>query len=54
MASAGIRQCIRDVTAYLLYLIFVAALGPLQFGFHLVGAPSPLLRPDERSLISVG
>lgn len=36
MASAGLRQCIRDVTPYLLYLILVATLGPLQFGFHLV------------------
>jgi len=36
MASGGVRQCIRDVTPYLLYLMLVATLGPLQFGFHLV------------------
>ena len=39
MASGGTRQRFRDVTPYLLYLVIVAALGPLQFGFHLV---SPL------------
>ena len=25
-----------DVTAYLCYILFIAAVGPLQFGFHLV------------------
>lgn len=27
----------RDTTSYLCYLLFIATLGPLQFGFHLVG-----------------
>lgn len=36
MASGGMRQCIKDITPYLLLLIFISTLGPLQFGFHLV------------------
>lgn len=28
----------RDTTSYLCYLLFIATLGPLQFGFHLVGS----------------
>ena len=36
MASGGMRQCIQDITPYLLFLIFISTLGPLQFGFHLV------------------
>ena len=35
-------QFIRDVTLYLVYLIFVTTLGPLQFGFHLVRAKKQL------------
>jgi hypothetical protein len=42
MASTSLRQRIRDVTLYLVYLIFVTTLGPLQFGFHLV-RETPLL-----------
>lgn len=30
------RTWFRDLTAYFLYIIFVATLGPLLFGFHLV------------------
>ncbi|KAF8850400.1 general substrate transporter [Acephala macrosclerotiorum] len=41
MPSAGLRQCIHDVTLYLVYLIFIAALGPLQFGFHLAELNAP-------------
>jgi uncharacterized membrane protein len=43
MPSAGMRQCIRDVSIYLVYLIFISTLGPLQFGFHLVRPLPPLL-----------
>ena len=44
MPSAGIRQCLHDVTFYLITLIFITTLGPLQFGFHLVGGlPIPSL-----------
>lgn len=31
------RSLTRDTTSYLCYLLFIATLGPLQFGFHLVG-----------------
>ncbi|KAE8449902.1 hypothetical protein EG329_007379 [Mollisiaceae sp. DMI_Dod_QoI] len=41
MPSAGLRQCIHDVTPYLIYLIFISALGPLQFGFHLAELNAP-------------
>ncbi|RDW82895.1 hypothetical protein BP5796_04386 [Coleophoma crateriformis] len=41
MASTGLRQCVRDVTPYLLLLILVSTLGPLQFGFHLAELNSP-------------
>lgn len=26
----------RDTTAYLFYILFIVALGPFQFGYHLV------------------
>lgn len=42
MAPSGVRQCIRDVTVYLIFIIFFSTLGPLQFGFHLV---YPLFAP---------
>lgn len=31
------KSLTRDTTFYLCYLLFIATLGPLQFGFHLVG-----------------
>lgn len=27
----------QEVTTYLVYLVFIVTLGPLQFGYHLVG-----------------
>lgn len=30
------RAWFRDLTPYFLYILFVATLGPLLFGFHLV------------------
>ena len=30
------RTWLRDLTPYFLYILFVATLGPLLFGFHLV------------------
>ena len=50
MASAGVRQCIRDVTLYLVLLIFVSTLGPLQFGYHLaeLNAPQSVIRSSVR------
>jgi hypothetical protein len=41
MASGGIRQCLRDVTLYLVFLMSIITLGPLLFGFHLVCLPIP-------------
>lgn len=35
-SSSGLRQCVRDVSPYLLLLVAISTLGPLQFGFHLV------------------
>lgn len=32
---------LRDLTLYLVVLIIVSTLGPLQFGFHLVCLPFP-------------
>lgn len=39
--ASGLRQCMRDVSPYLLLLIAISTLGPLQFGFHLVRAVAP-------------
>lgn len=39
MAGHGIRQCLNDITAYLILLIVISTLGSLQFGFHLVRRP---------------
>lgn len=33
------RTWFRDLTPYFLYILFVATLGPLLFGFHLVRMP---------------
>lgn len=32
-----VKSLTRDTTPYLCYLLFITTLGPLQFGFHLVG-----------------
>ncbi|KAL3963121.1 hypothetical protein ACCO45_000125 [Purpureocillium lilacinum] len=48
MANRGVRQCLSDITFYLVTIIAIATLGPLQFGFHLPSSqpPSPqLTRP---------
>jgi len=46
------RQCIRDVTFYLVFLIFISTLGPLQFGFHLseLNAPQDVLTCKSRKV----
>ena len=41
MAGHGMRQCIRDITGYLIIIIAIATLGSLQFGFHLVSRSPP-------------
>ncbi|KAH7395961.1 general substrate transporter [Cadophora sp. MPI-SDFR-AT-0126] len=52
MASAGVRQCVRDVTLYLVYLIFISTLGPLQFGYHLseLNAPQDVITCKKTSV----
>jgi hypothetical protein len=43
---ASLRQCVHDVSLYLLFLIVITTLGPLQFGFHLVRpVPAEFPRP---------
>lgn len=39
MASGALRRCIHDVTLYLVFLVLISTLGPLQFGYHLVRLP---------------
>ncbi|KAI1501329.1 general substrate transporter [Biscogniauxia marginata] len=41
MASSGLRQCVRDVSPYLILLLSISTLGPLQFGFHLAELNAP-------------
>ena len=36
---AGLRQCLHDVTPYLIFLVTVSTLGSAQFGVHLVRHP---------------
>ena len=36
MAGFRLRSRMSDLTSYLIYLIFVSTIGPLQFGYHLV------------------
>ncbi|KAI0095394.1 general substrate transporter [Daldinia grandis] len=40
-SSSGLRQCIRDVSPYLILLVVISTLGPLQFGFHLAELNAP-------------
>ncbi|KAI1407107.1 general substrate transporter [Hypoxylon sp. FL1857] len=40
-SSSGLRQCIRDVSPYLVLLVAISTLGPLQFGFHLAELNAP-------------
>lgn len=34
--SGSLRQRLQDVSIYLVLLVVIATLGPLQFGYHLV------------------
>ena len=36
------RVLLHDTTAYLAFLLFVTTIGPLQFGYHLVGTQACL------------
>ena len=42
-SSEGLQRIARDVSTYLILLILVSTLGPLQFGFHLVSYCRSLL-----------
>ncbi|KAF2262852.1 vacuolar protein sorting-associated protein 73 [Lojkania enalia] len=48
------RTWFRDLTAYFLYIIFVATLGPLLFGFHLaeLNAPEDVIRCKKESIVA--
>ncbi|KHN94852.1 General substrate transporter [Metarhizium album ARSEF 1941] len=52
MAGRGIRQCLHDITAYLIVLIGVATLASLQFGFHLaeLNAPQDVITCQKKSI----
>lgn len=39
----SLRQRLQNVSVYLVLLVFIATLGPLQFGYHLV---SPCARTN--------
>ncbi|KAI0101702.1 general substrate transporter [Nemania sp. FL0031] len=41
MTNTTLRQCMRDVSPYLLLLVIISTLGPLQFGFHLAELNAP-------------
>ncbi|KAI5856190.1 general substrate transporter [Durotheca rogersii] len=41
MPSHGLRQCIGDVSPYLILLVIISTLGPLQFGLHLAELNAP-------------
>jgi hypothetical protein len=38
------QSSFRDLTAYFIYILVVATLGPLRFGFHLVSNASSSTR----------
>ncbi|KAF5127249.1 putative metabolite transport protein [Metarhizium anisopliae] len=52
MAGRGIRQCLHDITAYLIVLIVIATLASLQFGFHLaeLNAPQDVITCQKKSI----
>ncbi|KAF2470176.1 uncharacterized protein BDR25DRAFT_334648 [Lindgomyces ingoldianus] len=49
-----LRTWFRDLTPYFLYLLFVATLGPLLFGFHLaeLNAPEDVIRCKKKSIVA--
>ncbi|KAH8671681.1 major facilitator superfamily domain-containing protein [Xylariales sp. PMI_506] len=52
MAPSGLRQCVRDISPYLLLLIGVSTLGSLQFGLHLaeLNAPQDVITCHKKSI----
>jgi len=43
------RNWVRDLTPYFVYILFVATLGPLLFGFHLVSDAQGHTHPSSNS-----
>ncbi|KAI0411921.1 general substrate transporter [Xylaria grammica] len=41
MPTTTLRQCVRDISPFLLLLVLISTLGPLQFGFHLAELNAP-------------
>ncbi|KFY07368.1 hypothetical protein V492_07200 [Pseudogymnoascus sp. VKM F-4246] len=41
MASSGARQCVHNLTPYIVFLMSIITLGPLLFGFHLAELNAP-------------
>lgn len=39
---SSLRERLRDVSPYLVLLVAIATLGPLQFGYHLVNSARPV------------
>ncbi|TWU71366.1 hypothetical protein ED733_001015 [Metarhizium rileyi] len=52
MAGRGIRQCLHDITGYLVVLIVITTLASLQFGFHLaeLNAPQDVITCHKKSI----
>ncbi|KAK9793661.1 putative General substrate transporter [Seiridium cardinale] len=52
--ASGFRQFVRDISPYLILLIVVSTLGPLQFGFHLgeLNAPQDVITCRKKSISS--
>ncbi|KAH6625201.1 hypothetical protein C7974DRAFT_312181 [Boeremia exigua] len=50
------RSWFGDLTGYFVYILFVATLGPLLFGFHLseLNAPEDVIRCKRKSITSAG
>ncbi|KAI0134038.1 general substrate transporter [Xylariales sp. AK1849] len=50
--ASGLRQCIRDVSPYLILLIVISTSGSLQFGFHLaeLNAPQDVISCRKKSI----
>ncbi|KAI9846536.1 MAG: hypothetical protein M1837_003957 [Sclerophora amabilis] len=54
MASheAGARSWAQDITSYLIYIILITTIGPLQFGFHLaeLNAPQAVIICEKKAI----
>lgn len=41
MATSGDYSWMRNITPYLVFIVFVTTIGPLQFGYHMVRLTLP-------------